>query len=435
MQRKYRSLDWVGLACVCWLGACSDSASVGKQPCIGATTSCTLPQPKELSIPMGGVAVSTRGLTDVLPEWVKPMPAGASDDGVAAPFWILGTTDGTAWQLSTDIGGLRYSVLNDDGSLGEGDVIGPPSELNVPYPSSVFINGHRGGQRLSPTIQVIWNAVLDPKADQNKSYAGWEWIFFGDSLAERTRRQIIQEDESSELLADDGRQFWFLNRTDAGPIVERQDLSGHVLWRQAALQTRDYANATFDAAAVGDGTLALTVNSSFQSASDLTPEWFKLDANGNIVEHRRTRIIFTPLGGPPHELSDTQGRQLALATNFDQSLSLLRVAPDGSTGEVTTILRDDYLELGWEAVTMSADGTLYAATEIGGREPADRAIAVCRMPEDSPLVCFRIPRAPLVANPSSDPYSASRPSEIVVAADESLFIHVGNQLLRIKLPS
>lgn len=402
-----------------WLAACAANADIGADAC-PHDAKCEV---KQIELPLEAVDVHSSGPV-LEPVW-KVSQIQLEDEAVVEvdQHGVLATgPNGGVWMFTPDQGQVGVTLIDADAKGVARYGVEPPTGLRIKrdsIPSLGEVHSHPAG----PPVGVSWHwdceAILadDPRADCNPVLT--EVLVFG-TEADQPRRffPFGMERGSYESLytlfrSSDGDAV--LLSSDVGDGVRKLDLEGNVLW-EAPLSLEQFdelpnrRNLTSSPNLFRSGVVApngdLVSSIDIQESKSTTGQWayypsglLHIAADGarsvrmyDGWEHASAQY---PIGEAweafPHAMLayDGRGRLVVVNKMLDGDLLVLRIGE--SSGERFRIMREDYADLELQDIAVDPAGTVYIASEGGGREFDEKRPLLCRVPNDGIPECFDLP--------------------------------------------
>lgn len=418
MRSWWRMVAWSGAGA--WLAACAAEANIGADVCPHGAK-CEVQQ---IEVLQEIVDVHSTGIPALEPIW-KTSQLQLESDAVAKvdPHAELATgPDGGVWLFSPDPGQLGVTLLDANAMVVTRFGVKPPPELptkadSIPYPNAV--RSHPDG----PVVGVQWlrdcDAILAREPDTECHSQLTEVLVFGSEAGQPRRlfpfaAERRTEDSLNSLhRSADGEALLVTSNYLEG--VRKLDLDGKVLWRSSLSleqfdelpngRTRTASANLFRSGVVtpkGD----LVANIDIQEKKTEGGQWayfpgglLHIAADGaravRLYEGWQFSDPRYPIGEAfeayPHAMLvyDALERLVVVHPMLDGDLLVLRVGENSA--ERFRILREDYADLRLHDVATDPAGTVYIATEGGGRAAGSELPLLCRVPADGEPECFTLP--------------------------------------------
>ena len=392
-------------------------SSVGSDDCVGEHTRCVSPPLTARALEPDTVSVSTKGLAELTPTWIRPLPnelVGRDQeqqlllrDDREALFCLVPTADG-----------VHVHRLDDSGDVQDSAVVSPPAGRSVPDAAGtqLFRAPHTGP---GLAVQVFWDVDCNepgPRCDPH------EWMLIDSDTMQPTQRVT-----SIELAAGDshGNTYRFVKQAGdpSNPYaVEKRDARGRLVWKQTQLRGERPRADIFGGAMLADNQFVGLYNDGVSDDRDYTDNMFVLDEDGNALLHDR---LFASIEGHPMLLQGTKGPLLVgtVASDF----FLLHMVDVRGTWQGARVLQEDFTPLRVRAAAVDLDDNLYAFTVIGGRDLADQRLVVCTSPVTDAPTCYQL--SPSIADTIQVGYF-----QLVARRHGELYMMTRGELARIDLP-
>jgi hypothetical protein len=418
MRSWWRIVAWSGGGA--WLAACAAEANIGADACPRGAK-CEVQQ---IALPLESIEVHSTGRPTLEPIW-KTSQLQLESDAMAKVYphaELAAGPDGGVWLFTPEPGQLGVTLLDANAIVVARFGVKPPPGLptkadSIPYPN--VVQSHPDG----PVVGMQWlrdcEALLarEPNAACHSQLT--EVLVFGGE-ADQPRRLLPfaaerRTDDSLNSLHRSADGDALLVSSNYLEGVRKLDLDGKVLWRSSLslAQFDELPNRrTRMTSANLFGSGVVTPNGDLVASIDIQET--KAEGGGSAHfpsgllhiaadgarsvrlyegwEHADARYpIGETFGSYPHAMLayDAYERLVVVHPMLDGDLLVLRIGESG--GERFRILREDYADLRLHDIATDPAGTVYIATEGGGREPGSELPLLCRVPADGEPECFTLP--------------------------------------------
>jgi hypothetical protein len=379
--------------------ACKDEASVGKETCQGANTSCVAPERSELPPLLDATHVRTDALAELqmAEETTLDVPHDAADGGPLELVQLVGS-DGTLWLFSVNQDRRAVHVHTLDGRSGAftgEQVIDVPEDPEPLEGAADDVSGPLlfgfmrvvNGAPPAPIIEVTWirDCSTANSPDTSCPIAA-ELLAFGSSIESPARRAALRWSgvDTQAATGKDG-ELWAVTSDSLRKYDSQNEVRQNLLAGPNFLTSSEGVSGI---AALASGGLVAAAYS-LEAPNQKIPELWRFDASGSAT-FRAYYSLPAEDGYNPAVIEDQRGRIVVLSTDQTGSLDLIRFASDSFEPEAHFyVMRDSYYTLYAESLSQDAAGALYVLTTTG---TLSRPLpTLCKLPLEGDLRCYAVP--------------------------------------------